>query len=485
MAQKNKLRKLLTKNLVDVGQALVALNVPGKVITDDLSAAWTELGEGNILRIQTAGDAYIAFNDIDGTTTTVGVATSPGLKLVGAGVHYVVCQCDWVRMSVAATRVELLDSFRQILLRKTKDYPYINTVIELMGEDRLGNMLEESLQKMARTNPNSSLTWWANKLNAVEAPMIYDAVSHHASQYKAALKAGDEKTADLHMHQLHKTMFLLNKLTRDGSKDAYEKHVKSGPDGQPLLSFDAPPTSHWERGEKGNQKRESGGLLHWRSGIARKPGFSYDYLRRSPSHSEENYNRANKDAKEKGHDYSKSYPLEEIKINGKHIHVDDDAKFEGEFSTHPFDEHPIFDVLPVSSNGHTGEHKGNFIQKYLNFMTGDSFNNWFKGYQDNKEHHDSRGAEKSDSVHSHINEKMEEPSFESLDFDDELANITGKKSETPAPAPAEAPSTITDLDEISSLLDSHISSASAPKPEAPKPVDLDKELANIKNIGKD
>ena len=108
MAQRNKLRKLLTKNLVDVGQALVALNVPGEVIGPDLSGGWTDVGEGNILRIQTAGDAFIGFDDKDAGATTVSVTTNPGLKLVGAGVHYVVCQCDFVRMSAAATRVELL-----------------------------------------------------------------------------------------------------------------------------------------------------------------------------------------------------------------------------------------------------------------------------------------------------------------------------------------------------------------------------------------
>lgn len=108
MAQQNKIRKLLTKNVVDVGQALVSLHVPGKVIGPDLSAAWNDAGEeGNILRIETAGDAYVAFDDKT-TGPAVTVTTSPAIKLVGAGVHYVVCACQYVRMDVAALRVELL-----------------------------------------------------------------------------------------------------------------------------------------------------------------------------------------------------------------------------------------------------------------------------------------------------------------------------------------------------------------------------------------
>ena len=106
MAQKNKIRKLLTKNVVDIAQALVSMNVPGEVITNNINTA-VEVGEGNILRIQTAGDMFVAFSDI-GTIGVVSVTTTPALKLVGAGVHYVICQCDFIRTNVAASRVELL-----------------------------------------------------------------------------------------------------------------------------------------------------------------------------------------------------------------------------------------------------------------------------------------------------------------------------------------------------------------------------------------
>lgn len=104
----NKLRKMLTKNVVDIGQALVSLNVPGKVLTDDLSSAYIEVGETNILRLEIAVDTYVAFDNktIGGI---VSVTTSPAVKLVGAGVHYVVCQCDYVRTSVNPVRIELLE----------------------------------------------------------------------------------------------------------------------------------------------------------------------------------------------------------------------------------------------------------------------------------------------------------------------------------------------------------------------------------------
>ena len=98
---------MLTNNVAAVAQALVSVNLPGKVITNTLTAA-VDVGEGNILRIQTSGDMYVAFSDL-ATIAAVTSATTPAVKLVGAGVHYVVCQCRYVRASAVATRVELLE----------------------------------------------------------------------------------------------------------------------------------------------------------------------------------------------------------------------------------------------------------------------------------------------------------------------------------------------------------------------------------------
>lgn len=107
MSEANKLRKLLTKNLVDIGQALVSLSVPGKVITDDISARWVDVGEGNILRMEAGADMYVAFSDLN-TGGAVSVTTSPAVKLKGGEFHYVVCQCRYVRASANPLRIELL-----------------------------------------------------------------------------------------------------------------------------------------------------------------------------------------------------------------------------------------------------------------------------------------------------------------------------------------------------------------------------------------
>lgn len=106
MAKNDKVRQMLTKNVQEIAQALAAVKLPGKVITDDISAAWVKVGKGNIVRLQVSADTYVAFAD-DGTGPAVTAATTPAVKLASGEYHYVVCQSDYIRASAAPARVEL------------------------------------------------------------------------------------------------------------------------------------------------------------------------------------------------------------------------------------------------------------------------------------------------------------------------------------------------------------------------------------------
>lgn len=107
MPSSTKVRKLITLNTVDVAQALQSLHIPGKVISANISTGWVAVGQGNILRIQTAGDIYVAFED-EAVGSAPSATTSPAVKLI-AGDHYVLCQAKYVRASANPTRVELLE----------------------------------------------------------------------------------------------------------------------------------------------------------------------------------------------------------------------------------------------------------------------------------------------------------------------------------------------------------------------------------------
>lgn len=102
----NNIRKALTKNVVDVAQSLVSLNVAGDVITTALTTL-TEVGQGNILRVVLAAPAYVAFADDAASTVAAAAATSPGLELA-AGTHYILCTDDFIIMSADPSRKELI-----------------------------------------------------------------------------------------------------------------------------------------------------------------------------------------------------------------------------------------------------------------------------------------------------------------------------------------------------------------------------------------
>ena len=94
--------------IIDAGQGLQSLHIAGKVITDDISAAYIEVGETNIVRLVVTANTYVAFSNAEtAPVTTVTATTTPAVMLI-PGEHYVVCTGKWIRTSANPTRVELL-----------------------------------------------------------------------------------------------------------------------------------------------------------------------------------------------------------------------------------------------------------------------------------------------------------------------------------------------------------------------------------------
>lgn len=105
--KKNKTRKMCTMNIINVAQTLQSTHLAGDVITADISTAWVEVGEFNIVRVIIAADTFFAFSD-DTSAGTVTSTTSPAVKLT-AGEHYIICSGKYIRASSNPSRVELLD----------------------------------------------------------------------------------------------------------------------------------------------------------------------------------------------------------------------------------------------------------------------------------------------------------------------------------------------------------------------------------------
>ena len=229
-----------------------------------------------------------------------------------------------------------LDNFKELLIKKSGDNKNLELLIKYMKDEYLLDHVVESLEKMAwsnsKKNPNAAVKHLATNMNNFKAGMIHDALSHHASHYKAALKAGDKQTADSHMRKIFKTMHIIDKATRDGLNDHTQGRLK-------VEAIDPKP---WERNNyqttKGDSTKYSTDTRGW---SRHKDSQTYDYLRMAP-HADKGYQGDGLGAAEvKTHGHNKAYPLEEIKVNGKYLHIED-VEHSGEHTEHPFDSHPIY-----------------------------------------------------------------------------------------------------------------------------------------------
>ena len=295
-----------------------------------------------------------------------------------------------------------LDSFKEILLKKSSENTNLKSFIFHMKDEYLVDYVYESLQKMAANKgghkrPNTALLSFAKTIKPGHADMIHDALSHHATKYKSALKAqkafnaagkpNDAKqagtVANAHMNTYYKTVHMLDKILHDGNKN----HT---PDES--LKMHVVDPKPWERnkftnkGSKGepNQYKQD----HYATdtkGWARD-ATDYSFLQNAPHHSyvEEVH----------GHGHTKAYPLEETKINDKHIHIDDNDKYAGSYTPHAFDSHPIFSSYKKPNEQTTGPAAVKFMMDSMNF---DRSN--LRDFMESHNPEATRGSSKSAPAH--------------------------------------------------------------------------------------
>lgn len=99
-------KKQITMSVVDISQGLQSIHVVGTPVAADISAAWVEVGLGNIVRVVVGANVYFSFADVN-TGGAVDAATDPGVMIV-SGEHYIVASGKFIRASANPTRVEIL-----------------------------------------------------------------------------------------------------------------------------------------------------------------------------------------------------------------------------------------------------------------------------------------------------------------------------------------------------------------------------------------
>ena len=235
-----------------------------------------------------------------------------------------------------------LKSFRELLFKKAANDPTLQTLIDVMKDDILADKLLESLEKMAKPqasmgrSANAAVTSFGNQMKNKDVEQMRDALSHHVSHYKSALKNGQRDVADQHLNKIIPMM-------HTAAKAAAHSNGQLGLDYIPLEPWETNYSTTERRPETGKLKEGTKGLRRRLNSVSRDKNPrsvpDYHYLEMPP-------HEDHADSKRSPH--KGGYPFEEIqlgnpaKIDSKeaYLNITDPGRQEA-FVPHPFDEHPI------------------------------------------------------------------------------------------------------------------------------------------------
>jgi hypothetical protein len=285
-----------------------------------------------------------------------------------------------------------LDSFKAILLRKANGNANILELLTSLEENTFIDSVVDALEKMAKpsertgTNANAPLTGFGANLDRTDITQLRDALGHHLSHYKAALKghhaATDEKqkahlrqVADQHLDHAIPLMHLA---------------ARAKAHSQGKMDIDYPPLAPWEtnyttveRVGSGRFKRDAK-LLRARplKGATRDHELSttlpdYRYLEMAPHPGYE----ATEKMPHKG-----GYPWEEIQLGAPadidakkaYLHIEDIAD-KKDYTPHEFDKHPIRGVADIQADHMTPDTLQNFATAHAGWRSSPDHKQWLEG----------------------------------------------------------------------------------------------------------
>jgi hypothetical protein len=314
-----------------------------------------------------------------------------------------------------------LTSLRELLIKKAGDSS-VQNLIFMMKEDVLTDMVLESLQKMADSkhkgdSANVPIRDFGVEMDPETEPhMMHDALSHHASRYKAAVNAGRQDLANAHAKQIFRLVDLAHKT---------EKHSKG------KLSIDAVPVQPWERQSNlktltadskpvQNGNRKIGDFVTNTKGWGYR-GSDYSFLQGTPHESYGNEIRK--------HGHNKAYPLEHMRVNGKYLDIQDvpGDELKG-YKDHPFDNHPIMKHFEEPASKRSPEADAQYRKEHEEYQTSPHMDEYFSNLEArDPASMENRGKSPSAPVHKDI---------EGIDVSKEAAP---KKQTGSAPKQAAAP----------------------------------------------
>jgi hypothetical protein len=320
-----------------------------------------------------------------------------------------------------------LKGFRELILKKIEDNSLLKSTILSISDEAMADKVVEALEKMARANArmgesaNAAVVGMANRLTNKDVEMMRDALGHHVSSYRAALKAGNRDVADQHLNKIIPMMHLVARMA---------------PHSNGMIALDYIPTEAWEsnytrltrnpkngklqEGTKGLGRRTTktkvtrnpyaeGHEKHSKQGAYSVP--DYRYLEMSPHPGHKDYANL---------PHEGGYPFEEIQL-GSSANVDKkeahlpikDIESPGKFVPHAFDEHPIHPVTDHSQHEllHDSHDMNSFIDNFSKWHDSDHIKKWMQRHREqhasDPEQYKSRGKVKPQHVFEGL--KIQDP----------------------------------------------------------------------------
>jgi hypothetical protein len=325
-------------------------------------------------------------------------------------------------------------NLRELLLKKTQD-PALRTLIKMAADEIIEQIALESLEKMARkgSSANNAISAAGGHVlptnedshphESMAAALIHDNLSHHLTNYKAALKAGNRDVADKHLEQAMKTIQYGSKLegttarknspegtirlrsgsTKPHSRDQEGNIVAEHHEGKSLIS----PTA-WEMNYSGSEKKLGGVLKEVTKGWNRQtskgkkaddmfPDYRYMEMTPHPHSKTELY----------GHNNS-AYPFHDIQVNGRYVDIDEGAPAPSMFVGHPFDSHPGRGHAHTLSTEMGPNATNKFMDDHKAWLQSPQLEGWLADQEKKHENKDyaNRGVNISNPIHD---KPMENP----------------------------------------------------------------------------
>ena len=344
-----------------------------------------------------------------------------------------------------------LKSFREILLKKANGNPYLETLIKYAKDEIIAEEVLEALAKMAEPSAamgrgaNHAVTSYAAGMKPVHVEQLRDALGHHISHYKCALKAHHAATdpkekanlrnvADQHLNKIVPLMHLAGRASKHSGGN---------------LVLDYPTTTPWETNYTTTERLPNGKLKEGTKDLGRRPApnanrqrnpravTDYRYLE-MPPHPE---HPSSASMPSKG-----GYPFEDIQLghpmkrdSGQAYLPIEDVKDVNQFVPHPFDAHPVHQHADTPQHDLRPEHHEAINSGLAGWSDSENHKKWLADqkakHQANPEAYKARGTKKPGHVYEGIPLQEMEHHKKAADA---AANAPAEVEQEAAPAAAQA-----------------------------------------------